>query len=63
MLWFWFCLHMVIWICSVLELYFFFNKYFGFVFRFVNFVLKGPKKFILFLKKLKHALKSVQSPN
>jgi hypothetical protein len=26
-----------------LDLYVFFNRYFGFVFRFVNFLPKGPK--------------------
>jgi hypothetical protein len=43
-----------------LDLYFF-NRYFGFVFRFVNFVLKGPNIINFFEKKLKPAQKPAQS--
>jgi hypothetical protein len=52
-------LYLVIWICNVLvldlfvfgclDLYVFFNRYFGFVFRFVNFVPKGPKIIIIII--------------
>jgi len=48
-----------------LDLYIFFNRYFGFVYRFINFVPKGSKIIIIiiFLKKLKSAQKPPQSLN
>jgi len=40
MFWFWICLYLVIWICIFLKKK---NRYFGFAFRFVNFVPKGRR--------------------
>jgi hypothetical protein len=60
MFWFWICLY---WLFGFV---FYFNRYFGLVFRSVNFVPKGTKIIIIIiiiLKNLKLAQKLAQSSN